>query len=68
MKVVKVKFKESGEEFFFTSYTAIYQQFTSDDLVVVIGSIWNKVRKEGKYENNNVVITSHPLKAKKREL
>lgn len=66
MKVVKVKFKENGEEFFFTSYTAVYQQFTYDDIGVVIGTIWNRVKKDGKYENNKVIITSHPLRAKKR--
>ena len=67
MKVVKVKFKENGEEFFFTSYTAIYQQFTSDDLGAVVGTIWNRAKKDGKYENSKIIITSHPLKTKKRE-
>jgi hypothetical protein len=67
MKVVKVKFKETNEEYFFTSYTAIYENFTKDDIGVVIGSIWNRIKKDGKYENSKVEIKSFPLRAKVRK-
>ena len=67
MKVVKVKFKKTNEEYFFTSYTAIYESFTKDDIGAVIGSIWNRIKKDGKYENSKVEIKSFPIKSKSRE-
>lgn len=68
MKVVKVKFKETGEEYYFTSYSAIYDKFTRDEIGVVVGSIWNRIKKEGKYENPKVVINSYPLRTKPRKI
>lgn len=68
MKVVKLVLKETGEEFFFTSYTAIYEKFTKEEIGAVIGSIWNRIKKEGGYENSKVKINSYPLRAKKRKV
>lgn len=66
MKVVKVKFKESGEEYYFSSYAAIYEKFSSIDIGAVIGSIYNKIKTANVYENNKVTIKCYPLKTKKR--
>lgn len=67
MKVVKVKFKDTGEEYFFTSYSAIYETFTSEDIGAVLGSVWNRVKKDGGYQNTKVEIASYPLRAKPRK-
>ena len=66
MKVVKVKFKETQEEYFFTSYAAIYEKFTPKEIGAVIGSIWNRTKRRGRYENNKVLIEVYPLRAKTR--
>lgn len=66
MKVVKLIFKEKGEEYFFTSYAAIYDRFTSEDIGVGKNSIWYKMRKHGFYENDKVHIKPYPLTSKKR--
>lgn len=66
MKVVKLVFKENGEEFFFTSYVAIYEQFSEKDIGVKKNCIWYKMRKFGFYENDKVHIKSYPLTSKKR--
>ena len=62
MKVVKLRFKETNEEHFFTSYAAIYESFTSEQIGAVIGTIWNRVRGRNLYENEIVQISVHPLK------
>lgn len=67
MKVVEVKFKETGEEHFFTSYSAVYSMFTRYDIGAVIGTVWNKISKDGEFSNSKVEIKSFPLRAKQRK-
>lgn len=66
MKVVKLLFKETGQEHFFTSYSAMYDLFTHEEIGAVIGTVWNGTSKHKRYENDKVLIKSYPLRAKKR--
>lgn len=59
-------FKEENKEYFFSSYAAIFDRFTEDDIGVRKNSIWFKMRKYGFYENDKVFIKPYPLASKKR--
>lgn len=66
-KLIKVTFKETGEEHFFGSYSAIYEKFTNEDVGAVLGTIWNTVRlTDGKFENDKVLIEKVGITRKKR--
>lgn len=66
MKVVRLSFKEKGEEYYFSSFAAIHEHFTENDTGIGKNSIWYKMRKYGFYENEKIRITSFPLISKKR--
>lgn len=67
-KLVKLTFKETGEEYFFGSYSAIYEKFTAFEIGAVVGTIWNTVRLTGgRFENDKVIIEKIGVTHKRRK-
>lgn len=71
MKVIKLVFRGNGEEHYFSSYKAIYDKFSRDDIGCSVHNIWNHrhIHKTKSFKNSKVIITEFKVsnsKAKSR--
>lgn len=68
IRIVYVRFKESGIEECFGSFTAIFNYHTSEDIGYALRSLQRfKIDENNAFENDKVVIKIFRLKSKKRE-
>lgn len=67
-KIVHVHFKLSGEDEYFGSFSAIYDNHTKEDIGYTLGSLMNlRISEDNPFENNKVIIKVSWLKQKKKK-
>lgn len=64
-KIIKLQFKATGEEYYFSNVVSIYDKFDKQDIGVVIGSIWNQFNRKGFYDGAKVKVHAYPVYGKK---
>lgn len=68
IKVILVRFKATGHEDVFGSFTAIYDEYSSDDIGYTLRSLQGfRIDEDKPFENDKVVIKIFRLKQRKRE-
>lgn len=68
IKVILVRIKSTGKEDVFGSFTAIYDEYTSNDIGYTLRSLQAfKIDEDKPFENDKVEIKVFRLKTKKRE-
>ena len=66
-KIVLLKFKASGDTFYFGSVAAIYELFTAETIKVSLSTLFNlRVGKNKPYENKVISIYFDELRRKKK--
>ena len=67
-KIVLLKFKASGDTFYFGSVAAIYELFTAESIKVSLSTLFNlRVGKNKPYENKVISISFSELRRKSKK-